>query len=602
MAMSKPSRKFEPSPAAGTDHSEHARGWRRIVRFLPIFVWLPRYGRDDIAGDLMAGAVVAIMLVPQSMAYAMLAGLPLQVGLYASILPLLLYALLGSSRVLAVGPVAMVSLITASVLAPMATAGAADYVNLALFLALLAGLLQVAMGIARLGFLINFLSHPVISGFTSAAALVIGLGQAKHLLGIALDRPERPYQVFLEIARGLSATNVVTLGLGAGSIGILLFFQIGLKNLLHRVGVAKPLAIALPKSGPLVAVLAATLLVGIMELSKVANVKVVGEVPTGLPPLSWPTVPWEQLGTLLEAALVVVFVGYMESIAIAQTLASRRRQKVDANQELIALGVANVGAAFTAGYPVTGGFSRSVVNFDAGAATPLASVGTATLVALTVAFLTPMFYYIPHAVLAAVIVVAVASLVDWKMPFRLWRSNKADAFALLVTFVAVFAMGIEIGVLVGMGTSLGLFLWRTSRPHIAVVGRLGNSESFRNVRRHEVTTHPEVLAIRVDESLYFANTKYLQDALLEKVAEHRALKHLLLVGSGINYIDASAMETLRELNERLHDAGVAFHLADLKGPVLDQLYQAGLIAELGEDHVFLSTHEAMAALADKPPQ
>ena len=221
---------------------------------------------------------------------------------------------------------------------------------------------------------------------------------------------------------------------------------------------------------------------------------------------------------------------------------------------------------------------------------------------MTVAFLTPMFYYIPHAVLAAVIVVAVASLVDWKMPFRLWRSNKADAFALLVTFVAVFAMGIEIGVLVGMGTSLGLFLWRTSRPHIAVVGRLGNSESFRNVRRHEVTTHPEVLAIRVDESLYFANTKYLQDALLEKVAEHRALKHLLLVGSGINYIDASAMETLRELNERLHDAGVAFHLADLKGPVLDQLYQAGLIAELGEDHVFLSTHEAMAALADKPPQ
>lgn len=600
MVTSKPGQKSEQSSAARRDHSELARGWR-VARFLPIFEWLPRYGRDDIAGDLMAGAVVAIMLVPQSMAYAMLAGLPLQVGLYASILPLLLYALLGSSRVLAVGPVAMVSLITASVLAPLATAGAADYVNLALFLALLVGLLQVVMGIARLGFLVNFLSHPVISGFTSAAALVIGFGQAKHLLGIALDRPERPYQVFMELARGLSATNVVTLGLGAGSIGILLFFQFGLKDLLQRVGVAKPLAIALPKSGPLVAVLVATLLVGIMELSKEANVKVVGEIPTGLPPLSWPTVPWDQLGTLLEAALVVVFVGYMESIAIAQTLASRRRQKVDANQELIALGVANVGASFTAGYPVTGGFSRSVVNFEAGATTPLASVGTATLVALTVAFLTPMFYYIPHAVLAAVIVVAVASLVDWRMPFRLWRSNKADAFALVVTFVAVFALGIEIGVLVGMGTSLGLFLWRTSRPHIAVVGRVGNSESFRNVQRHEVTTHPAVLAIRVDESLYFANTKYLEDALLDKVAEHRAVEHLLLVGSGINYVDASAVETLRELIERLHDAGVAFHLADVKGPVLDQLYRAGLIGELGEDHVFLSTHEAMAALTDKPP-
>jgi SulP family sulfate permease len=544
----------------------------------------------------MAGAVVAIMLVPQSMAYAMLAGLPLQVGLYASILPLVLYALLGSSRVLAVGPVAMVSLITASVLAPLATAGTADYISLALFLALLVGVLQVVMGIARLGFLVNFLSHPVISGFTSAAALVIGVGQAKHLLGISLDRPERPYQVFMELARGLPATNVVTLGLGVGSIGLLLFFQFGLKGLLQRVGVVKPLAIALAKSGPLVAVLGATLLVGMMQLSEKANVEVVGEIPNGLPPLSWPAIPWGQLGPLLEAALVVVFVGYMESIAIAQALASRRRQKVDANQELIALGVANVGAAVTAGYPVTGGFSRSVVNSEAGATTPLASVVTATLVALTVAFLTPLFYYIPHTVLAAVIVVAVASLVDWRMPVRLWRSNKADAFALLVTFVAVFALGIEIGVLVGMGTSLGLFLWRTSRPHIAVVGRVGHSETFRNVLRHEVTTYPSVLAIRVDESLYFANTKYLEDTLLAKVAEHRAIEHLLLVGSGINYVDASAVETLRELIERLHDAGVAFHLADLKGPVLDQLHRAGLIDELGDDHVFLSTHQAMAAL------
>lgn len=598
--MSEQDQKSEPSSAASTDHPELAGGWR-IARFLPIFEWLPRYGRNDIAGDLMAGAVVAIMLVPQSMAYAMLAGLPLQVGLYASILPLLLYALLGSSRVLAVGPVAMVSLITASVLAPLATAGAADYVNLALFLALLVGLLQVVMGIARLGFLINFLSHPVISGFTSAAALVIGFSQAKHLLGITLDRPERPYHVVMELARGLSATHAITLGLGIGSIGILLFFQFGLKDLLQRIGVAKPLAIALSKSGPLVAVLVATLLVGIMDLGKAANVKVVGKIPTGLPQLSWPTIPWDQFGTLFEAALVIVFVGYMESIAIAQALASRRRQKIDANQELIALGIANVGASFTSGYPVTGGFSRSVVNFEAGATTPLASVVTAALVALAVTFLTPMFYYIPHAVLAAVIVVAVASLVDWHMPLRLWRSNKADAFALVVTFVAVFALGIEIGVLAGMGTSLGLFLWRTSRPHIAVVGRVGNSESFRNVKRHEVTTHPTVLAIRVDESLYFANTKYLQDALLDKVAEHSAVKHLLLVGSGINYVDASAVETLRELIERLQVAGVGFYLSDVKGPVWDQLYRAGLIGDLGYDHVFLSTYEAMAALTDKPP-
>ena len=257
-----------------------------------------------------------------------------------------------------------------------------------------------------------------------------------------------------------------------------------------------------------------------MELSKEANVKVVGEVPPDC--LRCLARPFRGINSARFSKRL------WSSFSSAIWKASPSPRPWPA--------AANVGASFTAGYPVTGGFSRSVVNFEAGATTPLASVGTATLVALTVAFLTPMFYYIPHAVLAAVIVVAVASLVDWRMPFRLWRSNKADAFALVVTFVAVFALGIEIGVLVGMGTSLGLFLWRTSRPHIAVVGRVGNSESFRNVQRHEVTTHPAVLAIRVDESLYFANTKYLTDALLDQVAEHRAVEHLLLVGSGINYV------------------------------------------------------------------
>jgi sulfate permease, SulP family len=571
------------------------RGGNWAVSLLPILQWLPAYRRDDIAGDLMGGAVVAIMLVPQAMAYAMLAGLPPQAGLYASLLPLVLYAMLGSSRVLAVGPVAMVSLLTASTLAPLASE-AGDYASLALSLALLAGLLQLAMGIARLGFLVNFLSHPVISGFTSAAALVIGLSQAKHLLGTDFERTEHPYRMVAALVQRLPEANPATLVLAAGSVAILLVFQYRSEGWLRRARVASLLATAVAKSGPLVAVLAATLLVAAMGLEESFAVNVVGDVPAGLPRLTLPGVPWDRLGALSKAALVIVFVGYMESIAIAKALASRRRQKVDPDQELIALGAANVGASLTGGYPVTGGFSRSVVNSEAGARTPLASVITAGLVALTVAFLTPMFYYIPHAVLAAVIIVAVASLVDWRMPLRLWRSNKTDAVALLVTFVAVLALGIETGILAGVGTSLGLFLWRTSRPHIAVVGRVGDSEHFRNVNRHQVRTHPAVLAVRVDESLYFANARYLGNSLLDKVAEHPAVEHLLLVGSGINDVDASAVETLRELIEGLQGAGVAFHLAEIKGPVLDQLRRSGLIDELGEDHVFLSTHEAMAAL------
>ena len=363
-------------------------------------------------------------------------------------------------------------------------------------------------------------------------------------------------------------------------------------------------ALALGKSGPLMAVVTSTLVVAGLGLHESADVKVVGAIPSGLPPLSWPRVPWSQLGDLTEIALVIVFVGYMESIAVAKALASKRRQKIDANQELIALGVANLGAAVTGGYPVTGGFSRSVVNYEAGANTQLASGVTAVLIALTVALITPLFYFVPHAVLAAVIVVAVASLVDWKMLLRLWRSNKVDAISLVLTFFGVLVLGIETGVLVGIAASIGLFLWRTSRPHIAVLGRVGASEHFRNVHRHEVGTDPKLLLVRVDESLYFANTKHLEDTLLNLLAEHPKIRNLVLVCSGVNHVDASAIETLQELIERLRESGVGFHLAEVKGPVMDQLHRAGLPRRLGEDRIFLSTHEASAVLSEDttPPE
>jgi sulfate permease, SulP family len=287
----------------------------------------------------------------------------------------------------------------------------------------------------------------------------------------------------------------------------------------------------------------------------------------------------------------------MESISVAKSLASKHRQKVDANQELIALGVANLGAAFTGGYPVTGGFSRSVVNFTAGANTPLASIITALLIALTVSVLTPLFFFLPQVSLAAIVIVAVSTLLDWRTPQHVWRYNKADFIALLVTFVTVLSVGVETGILVGMISALLLFIWRTSRPHMAVVGRVGNTETYRNVLRHQVKTCPHILAIRVDESLYFANTKYLEDTILSLIAERPEVKHLLLVGIAINFIDASALETLEALIQELHDAGVEFHLADTKGPVMDRLKAIGFVERVGADHIYLSTHEAVEALS-----
>jgi SulP family sulfate permease len=568
----------------------------RLRRLVPALQWLPAYRRQDLAGDLMAGLIVAIMLVPQGMAYALLAGLPPQVGLYASILPLIIYGLLGSSRTLAVGPVAIVSLLVASGISPLADPGSIQYIQLALTLAFLAGIIQAAMGLLGLGFLVNFLSHPVISGFTSAAAIVIGFSQIKHLMGIQVPRQEHFYQQVLSTAQQVMQSNPATLVIGLASIALLLYFKYGLAQQLTGWGMSNGLAVSLAKSAPLVVVVLGTLAVVLFDLHAQAGVKIVGEVPAGLPPLTGPTLDPTLILTLLPAALTISLVGYMESVSVAKSLASKRRQKVDANQELVALGAANLGAAFTGGYPVTGGLSRSVVNFSAGANTGLASIFTAGLLALTVLFLTPLFYHLPQAVLGAIIVVAVIGLIDVNTWRHVWHYSKADALSMVVTFLAVLALGVEVGILVGVVASLLLYLWRTSKPHMAVVGRVGDSEHFRNVQRHEVETCPHVVAVRVDESLYFANTKYLEDRLLGLVADRPEVEHLLLICSAINFIDASALETLEALVHELRDAGVSVWLSEVKGPVMDRLIAIGFVEELGEDHIFLSTHEAMQAL------
>jgi SulP family sulfate permease len=567
-----------------------------IRRYLPFLEWLLHYHPQDLVGDLMAGMIVAIMLVPQSMAYALLAGLPPQVGLYASILPLILYALFGTSRTLAVGPVAMVSLLVATGIGAIAPQNSPEYIVLALVLALLVGIIQLSMGLLRLGFLVNFLSHAVISGFTSAAALIIAFSQLKHLLGVKIPHTESFYELLVSLVQQLGRINIVTLSIGVISIAVLIYFNRRLGYLLNRRGIPEGLIVPITKSAPLIVVLFSTLLIWSLALHENANVNIVGTIPRGLPPLTLPSFEWTLWQKLLPTALTISFVGFMESIAVAKSLASKRRQNIDANQELIGLGAANLGAAVTGGYPVTGGFSRSVVNFAAGANTALASMITALLIALVTLFFTPLFYFLPQTTLAAIIIVAVFGLVDVNTFKQMWRYNKADGVSLLITFVAVLTVGIELGILVGVVTAVLLFLWRTSRPHIAIVGRVGESETFRNVLRHEVKTCPHVLAIRVDGSLYFANTKYLEDQLLQAIAQWPELEHLVLVCSAINFIDASALETLENLIDNLKQVGVNFYLAEVKGPVMDRLSKTDFLDQLGRDRIFLSTHQAMQTL------
>jgi len=566
-----------------------------IYRYLPALRWLRYYRREHLPSDVVAGIVTAIMLIPQSMAYAQLAGLPPQIGLYASVAPLIVYALLGTSGQLSVGPVAITSLLVFHGVSALATPGSERYIQLVLLLAFMVGAIKLALGVLRLGVILNFISHPVLAAFTSASALIIAIGQLKYILGYPIGG-EHLYETIAQAIAGLSQTNPVTLAIGLASIGLLIFFRQGLRPLLRRAGLP-PLAVTLIVSGaPLLSVMLGIIVALSFQLDQTAGLAIVGAIPAGFSPISTPAMTMADAQALLPTALTIVLVSVVESIAVAKALASKRRQAIDPDQELVALGAANITASFFSGYPVTGGFARSVVNAQAGAITGLASLVTAAGIALILLFFTPVFYYLPQAVLAATVIVAVIGLVDLREPQRIWRTNRGDAFTWLITFVSVLALGIETGIFIGVATALVLYLWRTSRPHIAIVGRLGDSEVYRNVERHPVKTWPHVVAVRVDESLYFANTRYLEQALLRIVAERPEVKHLVLIGSAINFIDSSALHTLDHLIDELRDAGVEFHLADIKGPVMDRLSQSELLTKIGQDHIHITTHAAMLAL------
>ncbi len=573
--------------------------WRKA---LPLLGTLAKHKRADFASDLVAGAVTAILLVPQGIAFAMLAGLPPQVGLYASILPPLTYALLGTSRTLSVGPVSVAAIMVASALAQPPPGAQQDYLGNALILAFEGGVFLLGLASLRLGALVNFVSHAVLAGFTSGAAILIILSQLPHLIGAAPAASHTGIASLRALPSYFSGMNNVTLAVGLASALVLYAFNRPLARWLQTSGLPSTLRTPLGRVGPLVVVAGGALAAGAWALAERHHVAVVGVVPSGLPRPSLHFFSLDSWWRLAPSACLIALVGYVESVAMAKVLASRRRQRIDANQELIALGCANLAAAMSGTMPVAGGFSRTMVNFAAGAQSQLASIVTACLVALALMFFAPAFHDIPKATLAAIIIVAIVPLVAVKSFAATWRYDPGDGAAMLATFAGVLLLGIEQGLSAGIVLSLLIHLWRTSRPHIAVVGRIAGSEHFRNVKRHQVETWQRLLIMRVDENLTFTNIGFVESAVVQELAAHPAAEHVVLIASAVNHVDSSALEGLESLISALRASGVTLHLAEVKGPVMDHLEQIEFTSKLEPGKVFLSANEAVLALTEPAPK
>jgi SulP family sulfate permease len=556
-----------------------------LAKHLPLIETLKSYDKSRVRGDLVAGLTTAVMLIPQGMAYAMLAGLPPIYGLYASLIPLAVYAVFGTSRQLAVGPVAMVSLLVAAGVANLAPVGSDAFVAYALLLALMVGALQLSMGVLRLGFLVNFLSHPVISGFTSAAAIIIGFSQLKHLLGFGIPRSHHVHTILLAAWSGIGQTHVLTLIIGAAAVAALL----ALKKYAPRF----------PRA--LLVVVASTLAVWGFGLHG-RGVAIVGDVPAGLPALSLPTVDVSAVVELAGVALAIGLVGFMESIAVAKKYARDEGYEVDANKELVGLGLANLLGSFAGSYPVTGGFSRTAVNAQAGAKTNVAGLITAAVVALALVLFTPLFYFLPKAVLAAIIMTAVFGLVDVAEVKHLWKVKRPDLALLALTFVATLTIGIEAGILTGVAASLAVMVFRTTRPHVAVLGRIPGTQEYRNVKRFpEAESTGSVLAVRLDAQVYFGNVNFLKETLEALEHDREPVHTVVLDCSGINQIDSSGETAFREVLDGYRSRDVTLRLAQVKGPVRDVLYRSGFVEELGADHLHLSVADAMRAMEPSGP-
>lgn len=554
-----------------------------LKRYFPILEWLPGYQKQWLSGDLSAGLTVGIMLIPQGMAYAMIAGLPPVFGLYAALVPQIIYALMGTSRQLAVGPVAMDSLLVASGLGALALSGIEEYIAMALFLALFMGGIQLLFGLLKMGFLVNFLSKPVISGFTSAAAIIIGLSQLKHLLGTNIAGSSQIHILLSNAFKTMGDTNLITLGIGIGAIILI--------KALKKVSPKIP--------GALVAVALGVLLVYFLGLSS-SGVLIVGEVPDGLPSLTLPELDASRISQLFPIALTLALIAFMEAISVAKAVEEKRGENhVNANQELIALGASNIVGSLFQSYPTTGGFSRTAVNDQAGAHTGLASLISSAVVGLTLLFLTPAFYYLPNAVLASIIMVAVFGLIDLKYPARLWKNRKDEFALLLITFLLTLGLGIKEGILLGVLLSLLLLVYRISKPHIAILGRIRDTNYFRNLDRFATDAeNPEdFLILRFDGQLFFGNKDYFRERLQKQIAAKGAsLKHIILNAEAVNYIDSTAVFMLRALVADLKKEDIRFAIAGAIGPTRDILYTSGLIDDIGRENLFANTNEAYTHL------
>lgn len=549
----------------------------QLARFLPVLEWLPNYQKSYLKGDIAAGLTVGIMLIPQGMAYAIIAGLPPVYGLYASLVPQVIYAFTGTARQLAVGPVAMDSLLVAAGVSMFAQGGTEEYILLAILIAFMMGAMQLVLGIFRLGFLVNFLSRPVISGFTSAAALIIGLNQVKHLIGAEVPRSSQIHTLVYGAAQGILETHWQTLIIGL--LGIVIIRSVKTLNKKYKKAVP----------GALIVVVFGILAVMSFGLDT-QGVKIVREVPQGLPDFAIPAITLERVKNLLPIAATIALIAFMESIAVAKAVQAKHKDyEVDANQELIALGLSNVVGSFFQCYPTTGGFSRTAVNDQAGAKTGIAPLISAALIGLTLLFLTPLFYYLPKAVLASIIMVAVFGLIDTKYPVFLWENKRDEFWMLLVTFVVTLTVGIREGILVGVGLSLAMVIYQSTRPHVAALGQVKGTDEFRNLDRFDdLIEHPNVLILRYDAQLYFANASHFRETLLAAVEQKgEALKLLILNAESINAIDSTGINTLRELVNDLRTKNVEVYLTGVIGPVRDVLFRTGIMDEIGEQNFFL---------------
>ncbi|WP_438976596.1 SulP family inorganic anion transporter [Polaribacter sp.] len=550
-----------------------------IKKVIPILEWLPNYNKSLFKGDLVAGITVGIILIPQGIAYALIAGLPPIYGLYCALMPQVMYAIFGSSRQVAIGPVAMDSLIVATGVSTLALAGSESYIAIAILLALMVGVIQFILGIFSLGFIVNFLSKPVITGFTSAVALIIGVNQFRNLLGVDFIQSDQIQYLLMDIWLQISTFNFHTTAIGLVSVFIIIFFR--------KINKKIPNALIVVVLGIL-----------IMKYfgKNLSDVAVVKDIPSGLPSFSFPVFDLDQIKELLPIALTLVMVGYLETISIGKSLEAKQDEyRVRPNQELIALGLSNIFGSFFKAYPSTSSFSRSAINAESGGKTGMSALISVAMVIFTLLFLTPLFYHLPKTVLAAIIIVAVFGLINFKEATFLWKANNLDFWLLIATFVSTLIFGIEYGIIVGVGLSLIILIFRTSRPYVTELGKVPNSNFYRNKNRfEEVILEDDILVLRFDAQLFYANASYFRDNLDEMAAKKgKALKLIVLDAESINRIDSTGVEMLKERIKFYQKKDVKFYFAGVKGPVRDSLFRGGLLKVIDLNHFFMRANQAV---------